>query len=46
MPKKGQKFKQYNRNFVIIVIQEKLQGGFSYTQLSRKYDIPEETIND
>jgi len=45
MPKKGQKFKQYDREFVMTVIQEKLQEGLSYTQLSRKYGIPEGTIS-
>lgn len=45
MPKKGQKFKQYDRTFVMTIIEEKLQTGLSYTQLSKKYDIPEGTIS-
>ena len=45
MPKKGQKFKQYDRDFVMMIIQEKLQKGLSYTQLSHKYDIPAGTIS-
>lgn len=45
MPKKGQKFQRYDRALVISIVQEKLEGGSSYAQLSRKYNIPEGTIS-
>ena len=45
MPRKGQKFKHYDREFVLKIIQEKLEGPLSYTQLSQKYDIPADTIS-
>ena len=41
MPKKGQKFQRYDRDLVLSIVQEKLQGDSSYTQLSKKYNIPE-----
>ncbi|MBS5800691.1 MAG: transposase, partial [Clostridiales bacterium] len=45
MPKKGQKFQRYDRDLVLSIVQEKLQGDSSYTQLSKKYNIPEGTIS-
>lgn len=45
MPRKGQKFKHYDRDFVMSIIQEKLHGDLSYAQLGKKYDIPADTIS-
>lgn len=45
MPLKGQKFKHYDRDFVLKIIKEKLTTDISYTQLSKKYDIPAGTIS-
>jgi len=43
MASKGQKFKKYDLDFKLMIITEK-RAGASYTELSKKYSIPEGTI--
>lgn len=43
MASKGQKFKKYDLDFKLKIIAEK-QTGASYSELSRKYSIPKDTI--
>lgn len=45
MAKKGQTFNKYTNEFRQKIVYEKIHEGKSYTYLSRKYDIPEGTIN-
>lgn len=45
MPKKGQKFNNYDRDFVMQIVEEKLSTDLSYTYLSIKYGIPSGTIS-
>lgn len=43
MAKKGQKFKKYELDYKLKIIKER-QAGASYSELSRKYDVPEKSI--
>lgn len=44
MASKGQKFNRYSSNLKDEIINELLEGK-SYTELSRKYDVPAKTIS-
>lgn len=44
MASKGQKLNRYSNNLKEEIINE-LLGGKSYTELSRKYDVPAKTIS-
>lgn len=44
MASKGQKFNKYSNNLKDEIINELLEGK-SYTELSRKYDVPAKTIS-
>lgn len=45
MAKKGQKLEKYNKEFKEEIIKLKLEQGKGYEYLSKKYNIPEGTIN-
>jgi transposase len=44
MAKKGQKFNKYERDFILKVTLEKINGELSYKELGEKYKIKEKTI--
>lgn len=46
MASKGQIFKKYNPKTINMIINEYKKTGISFSQLSKKYDIPTKTINN
>ena len=46
MALKGQKFRKYNQDIINIILKDYRNTGMSFSQLSKKYDIPMKTINN
>ena len=44
MAKKGQKFKIRNEELILKIVKEKTIKGTSYSQLSKKYNVPQGTL--
>lgn len=44
MAKKGQKFEIRNEELILKIEKEKIEKGMSYSQLSKKYNIPRGTL--
>ena len=44
MAKKGQKFKQFDEDLILKIVNEKINKGTSYSQLSKKYIISQGTL--
>ena len=43
---KGQKFRKYSQDTIFLIVNEYKNTDMSFSQLSKKYDIPMKTINN